>query len=139
MLTGDALSINLSPYVLAMTLASTLANYASKSSLSPYTLSSSLSAYATTESLSSYAQLAALSAYAPLSTLNLYALKTDVQNTLTVSAPLVLSGSNNLSLGDLGAATAHSIAVSGLTSTYALTVAYNATLQSVGVGADCII
>ena len=70
-LTGDALSINLSPYVLATTLASTLANYVSTLSFAPYALSSSLSAYATTASLSSYAQLAALSAYAPLSTLDL--------------------------------------------------------------------
>ena len=138
-LTGDVLSINLSPFMLATTLASTLANYAAKSSLTPYALSSSLGGYATTASLSSYAQMAALSAYAPLSTLARYALKTDVQNTLTVSSPLVLSGSNNLSLGNLGAAAATSIAVSGLTSTYALTVAYNATLQSVGVLADCTI
>ena len=136
MLTGDALSINLSPYVLATTLASTLANYASKSSLTPYALSSSLSAYATTTSLSFYAQLAALSAYAPLSTLDLYVLKTDARNTLTVSPPLALSGSNNLSPRNLGAATATSIAVNGLTSTDVLTVAKASTLQSVGVVAD---
>ena len=127
-LTGDSLSINLSPYVLATTLTSTLANYAAKSSLTPYALSGSLSGYATTASLSSYAQLAALSAYAPFSTLDLYVLKADARNTLTVSSPLALSGSNNLSLGNHGAATATSIADSGLTSTYVLTVATDATL-----------
>ena len=50
-LNGNTLSISLSPYVLATTLTSTLANYVKTTSLAPYALSSSLSAYALTSSL----------------------------------------------------------------------------------------
>ena len=106
-LTGNTLSITMPAYVLAATLATTLADYVKTSVLSNYVLSSVMSGYATTASLGSYAQVSALSSYATLTALGSYLLKTDTsyQRTLTATSPIALTG-NVLSLDTTGLITA---------------------------------